>query len=251
MASGYTVFFTYLLESETGNTNNYGYNTAIHCNYINSLYLNNITNKEVNIYFNDVDEFKFIRVSGCTGYTVNKIYLIVQLINNSTYTNLSDVKPIASEWRKYDVTNQISGYTSGQTLSAYDLTSTVFKVPIYLYYNVDLMPTYNLDYLNYPLITQTGTTALDIPLCFGDEQFFLGNVSTNIEAIAYTTDIVINLPTNEFNSSNNNTWDGNDVYITEIGLYDNNKNMVAIAKLNNPIIKNSTIARTLVFGLDF
>ncbi len=251
MATGYSVFFTYMLESDSGSTTGCGYSTAIHCNYINSTYLETITNKEANIYFNDVNDFKFINVSGSTGYTANKIYLIVQLIDNSTYININDVKPIVGEWRKYDVTDQISGYVTGQTLSAVDLTSAVFKVPIYLYYNETLMPKYNLNYLNYPLTTQTGTTALDVPLCFGDEQFFLGNVSTDIEAVAYTTDLAINLPTNQFNSSNNTTWDGNKVYITEIGLYDSNKNLVAIGKLNDPVVKDSTIARTIVFGLDF
>jgi hypothetical protein len=247
MANGYTVFFTYLLESEKG----LSYSNSIHCNYINSTYLDNVTNKEVNLYFNDVDDFKFLSVSGSTGYTANKIFLIVQLINNSPYTNLSDVKPISTNWKKYDATDQITNYVSGQTLSAFDLTSTIFKVPIYMFYNEDVMSTYDLGYLNYPLLTQTGTTSLDKPLCFGDEEIFIGNVSTNIEAVAYSTDLVINLPTNQFNSSNNATWSGNKVYITEIALYDDNKNMVAIAKLNNPILKDSTISRTLVFGMDF
>jgi hypothetical protein len=251
MAAGYTVFFSYLLESDSGNTTGFGYSTAIHCNYINQIYLDNITNKEVNIYFNDVDDFKFLSTTGDTGYTINKIYILVQLINNSLYSNLSDVKPTSNEWKKYDVTTQISGYTSGQLLSAIDLSSVVFKVPLYLYYNETLMPTYDLSYLNYPLVSQTGTTALDTPLCFGDEQYFIGNVTTDIQAVAYTTDLVINLPINEFNSSTNESWDQDKVYITEIGLYDSNKNLVAIGKLNNPLPKDSTISRTIVFGIDF
>lgn len=251
MANGYTIFFTYTLGTESGSTNGFGYSDAIHCNYINELYLENITNKEVNIYFDDINEFKYLNVDGVSGFSANKIHVIIQLIDNSTYDSLDQVKPIMGEWRKYDVTDQVLNYVSGQSLSSFDLTSTIFKVPLYLYYNDTLMPIYNLEYLNYPLVTQTGTTTLNTPLIFGEEEVFFGNVSTEIEAIAYTTDLAINLPTNEFNSSDNETWDGENVYITEVGLYDSNKNLVAIGKFNNPIVKDSTIARTIVFGIDF
>ena len=80
----------------------------------------------------------------------------------------------------------------------------------------------------------------------------MGNVETDIKAIAYTTDLAINLPQNEFNSSTNETWNNTDIVaISEIGIYDANKNLVAIGKLNNPIQKNSGIARTIVFAIDF
>jgi hypothetical protein len=251
MIKGYTVFFSYVLETNSG----YGYSTAIHCNYINSLYLDSITNKEVNIYFNNVDDFKYLsnNINGGTGYTVNKIYLLIQLINNSTYTNLNTIKPVANEWRKYEVTDQIidyfSGYTTGESLTPTYLCGSIFKVPIYKY---NTMSIYNLDYLNYPSITQAELKGVDAPLCFGDEQYFIGNVSADAEAIAYTTDLAISLPLNQYNSTTNPTWDHlSEVYITEIGLYDSTKKLVAIGKLNDPVPKNSTISRTIVFGLDF
>jgi len=89
-------------------------------------------------------------------------------------------------------------------------------------------------------------------LSFGDETYFFGVVETEIKADVYTTDISINLPLNEFNTSTNSTWDGNSkVYISEIGIYDSDKNLVAIGKLNNPVPKDSTISRTIVFAIDF
>jgi hypothetical protein len=248
MANGYTVFFSYLLETTPGN----GYSTAIHCNYINSLPLETVVNKEVNIYFNDVDDFKFLAAgfNGGTGYTVNKIYVLVQLINNNAYSSLNDVKPIASNWRKYDVTNQIedyyTGFTVGQLLTSEYLCGSIFKVPIYKYNNIVEMPIYNLEYLDYP--EKTAPDALS----FGEEQYFIGNVSADAKAIAYTMDLAINLPLNQFNSTTNPTWDSaSPVYITEIGLYDSEKNLVAIGKLNNPVPKNSSISRTIVFAVDF
>jgi len=247
MANGYTIFFSYMLTPDSGDTSGYGYSDAIHCNYINTLQLDAIRNKEVNIHFENESDFKFLSISGGTGVTMNNIYVLVQLINNSTYTSISDVKPIANAWKRYNVSDQITGYTSGQKISADDITTTVFKVPLYLYNNVNEMPSYDLSYLNYPAVDSDSDL-----LCFGDEEYFIGNVTTDIEAIAYSTDLAIQLPLNQFNSSTNETWDGtSEVNITEIGIYDTNKNLVGIAKLNNPIPKDATIARTLVFGLDF
>ena len=243
MAQGYTVFFTYMLWSDSTQTNGYGYSDAIHCNYINKLYLDDIVNREVNIYFNNINDFKFLSNSGGTGYTTHKIYVLVQLINNSTYDDVNDVIPLSNNWKMFNVTNQILGYVSGQTLSALELVTTIFKVSLTTY---TLGQDYNLDYLNYPNSLQTDE------LCFGDEQLFLGNISTDVGAIAYSTDLAITLPLVEFNSSNNETWDGiSKVYISEVGIHDDNYNLVAIGKLNNPVSKDGTISRTLNFGLDF
>ncbi len=241
----YTVFFTYML-SNTGNTKSYGYSDAIHCNYINNIQLNDVINREVNLYFNDINDFKFLSTGSTdgTGYTANKIYIIAQLINNLAVT---EIKPISTDWKIFDVTDQIRYRISGSTtpISAIDLASSVFKVSVL---DFNTAPTYNLEYLNYPLITANGLTVAS----FGDEEYFLGNVTSDIEAIAYTTDLGINLPLNQFNSTTNSTWDANSpVYISEVGIYDIDENLVAIGKLNNPILKDSTISRTLVFAIDF
>jgi hypothetical protein len=248
MAAGYTAFMTYMLSGNTSGVRSqgYGYSGAIHCNYINKIQFDTILNKEFNVYFKNENDFKFLSTSGGTGFTAHKLYVIAQLIDNSSYNSIDDVKPISSAWKMFDVTNQIIDYVSGSTLSKSDLSSTVFRVPISQY---QLAKTYNLDYLNYPSNSE-GSSDL---LCFGDETYFLGNVKTSVEAIAYTMDLAINLPLDQFNSSNNETWDStsDQVYISEIGLYDSNKNLVGIAKLNNPIPKDRTISRTIVFAMDF
>ena len=87
---------------------------------------------------------------------------------------------------------------------------------------------------------------------YGEEAFFFGTVRTDIRATVYTTDIPIQLPLNEFNTTTNPTWNGvESVAISEIGIYDDNNNLVAIGKLNHPISKDATIARTIAFQLDF
>jgi hypothetical protein len=242
MASGYTIFVTYLLSGAT--TQNYS--TAVHCNYIKKLFLDTDVPdiEEVKIYFNDITEFKFLNGSLGTGFSANKIFAVLQLVDNSTFPYPSGVTPTAANWKLFDITNQIAGV--GTYLTPLNLTSQVFNIPLNQY---AIMATYNLDYLDYPIASRSDL------LCFGDEVYFFGNVQTEIEAVVYTTDLSIPLPLNQFNSSNNRTWlqmsPKPRVYISEVGLYSDTFELVAIGKLNDPVPKDATISRTLVFDIDF
>jgi len=241
--SNYTIFTTYALVP-TGNTAGYG--QAIHCNYINKMQIqtDNLAIQEVRVNFQNVNEFKFLGddLNNGTGFTAHRIYIIIQVVNSGN-TDISLVNPISGAWKYYDVTNQVVGYSGIGFLTASQLVSVVFKVPLN---NYDSYLNYALDYLNYPSSSQLEQ------LSFGDETYFFGNVTADIKADVYTTDLSINLPLNEFNSTTNSTWDGvSKVYITEVGIYDSNKNLVAIGKLNDPVPKDSTISRTILFAIDF
>lgn len=237
--TGNTIFITYVL-IPSGDTS---YGQGIHCNYIKKVQSSQ-TNPyitEVNLNFLDKEDFKFLN-SGIlnTGYTANRIHAIVQIVDNTDFDTIDDVVPDSEAWKYLDITDQIVGYVD--QLTPTNLLGQVFKIP---FFNYDSFPTYTLDYLNYP-------TTANNELLFGDASYFFGNVSTTIKADVYTTDISISLPLNEFNSTTNKTWDGSEtVYISEIGIYDSNKNLVAIGKLNDPVAKDSTIGRTIVFALDF
>jgi len=254
MAS-YTIYTTYILEPITGATQGYG--KAIHCNYIKSMPLDsdNISGEEIrmNLKISGETNFKFLsnNVANGTGFTAHKIYALVQIINHINYTNIEDIKPISYNWKKFDVTSQVIGYTSGSTfmLTPANLILQVFTIPLLQYYNTGstLFTPYNISYLNYP----SNLPIADKKLCFGDETYFFGNVATDIHADVFTTNLSINLPLGEFNSSGNLTWNGETIAITEIGIYDLNKNLVAIGKLNDPVEKNETIARTIQFAIDF
>jgi hypothetical protein len=238
MASGYTIFTTYVFVPTTGNSE------AIHCNYIKSLQLNpnGIDVQEVSMNFPNINDFKFLSssVSSGTGYTANSIYAVIQLINNSGYTNISDVKPDIAKWKYVDLTSQIPSYAG--VITPANITSVVFKIPLSGYSS---LASYNLNYLNYPI---SGSTSL----CFGDEIYFLGNVTTDIHADVYVANINIPMVLGQFNSTTNPTWDSvSSVYATEVGIYDSNGNLVAIGKFNDPVEKNSNIARTIEFAIDF
>ena len=262
MADGNTAFISYILIPTTGLAAG-NYCRAIHCNYIKKIDLGTGDPyvQEIGLNFPNDDtmdigkdrfvlqresDFKFLADSATllenplgTGYTANKIHILIQIVNNASFDSFDDVKPDSTLWKQFDVTSQAGSTTY---LTATQLTDVVFRISLLKYNDPAIFLPYNLDYLDY----ETGD------LGFGEETYFFGNISTEIKADVYTTDISINLPLNEFNSSTNKTWDGIEtIYISEIGIYDSNKNLVAIGKLNNPVAKDGTIARTIVFALDF
>jgi hypothetical protein len=74
-------------------------------------------------------------------------------------------------------------------------------------------------------------------LNFGDEYFFYGNLETDIQATIYQMKYLINLSRNQFTDTSNPTWtSGTTSYVSEIGLYDVNKDLIVISKLQSPEI---------------
>ncbi len=260
MSFAKSVFFTYLMGTPaiTGGTSqvyeinkSYGHAPAIHCNYVQKLETDSIINKTINVILPDGSLFPFLRESleidsGENGYgwCADKLFGIAQIVDGTGTTAIPD----PNQWKILDLTDQLDGYQffSGTTIpkAAFN-TASVIKIGVQEIYDA---AQYTLDYLNYP-------SALDVDdekLAFGEEAFFFGNVRSEIQAIAYTTDISIVLPLNQYNSTTNKTWDSmSPVQICEVGVFDNNDNLVAIGKINNPIAKDATIFRTVQFSLDF
>lgn len=236
----YIIYTTYMFENDSYNLNNVIANsTPIHCNYINKIEIDELQNTNINLFFNSIDDFKHMYQSGETyGWSANKFKILVQIVSDDGI-NL-DLKPKSNNWRVYDVTDQI---TFNNVLTPVDMLSTVFNIELNNYNKKDI---YNLDYLNYPSNQKPND------LGFGDEVYFFGNVETRIQAIGYRMNITLNLENNKYNYTTNPTWDGNqDILISEVGIYSEDGELVAIGKFNNPISKNNNISRNITFELDF
>jgi hypothetical protein len=105
---------------------------------------------------------------------------------------------------------------------------------------------YRLD--NYISLTNIGQTGPS--LNFGDEYFFYGNIETDIQATIYEMRYLCNLSQNQFQNSSNPTWEsGQNPYITEIGLYDSDKDLIVISKLQSPVLR--TGIQQFLVKLDF
>ena len=122
------------------------------------------------------------------------------------------------------------------------LTGTTFQIGFDDYNNA---AAYQLQ--NYLDIPENGQTDI---LNFGDEYYFYGNFETDISATIYEMKYLINLNRNQFTNTSNPTWtSGTKSYITEIGLYDQNNDLIVISKLQSPELRQGI--QQFVVKLDF
>ena len=226
---------TYLLANETG----VGYQTGMHCqNYLKisrgGASQNNI---KVNLPINQLPYFKTTYDTN-GGFAASKFYLLVQ-------TTLIGQRPVPGSWKQIDMTANISGY-SGGLINANQLEGSTFTVDLSTY---TAAPVYNLgSILNLPTPSQT------TKLQFGDESFAFANINTQIQATAYKSSFVFTAPASQFNNSVNPTYNtslNNGLYISEVGIYNSLKQMVAIGKVSNPISKKSGDTILLQLDIDF
>jgi hypothetical protein len=170
-----------------------------------------------------------------TGFSANSLKLICQIV-------IGDAQPSPTNWKEIDVTNEISGSTINGYLTVSGITGNTFQITSDLYNNASL---YDLsDYIDIPTNGQT-----DI-LNFGDEYYFYGNLESDITATIYEMRYLINLGRNQFTNTSNPTWtSGTTSYVTEIGLYDTNKDLIVISKLQSPELRQGI--QQYVVKLDF
>lgn len=170
------------------------------------------------------------------GFYADKFEIICQKVDGNG-------RPDSDEWKIIDFTDLLSATTFGGYITQEGLTSTTFVITDELY---ESAPTYDLsDYIDLTQTNYSGTS-----LNFGDEYYFYGILDTNIQATIYEMKYKINLSQSEFQRTSNPSWSsGKPSYITEIGLYDSNKNLMIISKLQSPVLRQGT--QQFLVKLDF
>ena len=236
-----TLWVTYRL-------NNTAFTESLHCNYYSKIVgpSSGCSDTSQNVAVRFGPEFQFLNqplssstVSGLTGYCANSIMLLCQITSG-------DTKPSPTDWKHIDVTSYISATTVNGYLTMSGLTGTTFQLDLASYQNaVDSGDIYNLaDYIDIPTNNQSQY------LNFGDEYYFYGNFTTDISATIYEMRYLINLGRNQFTNTSNPTWtSGSTSYVTEIGLYDSNKDLIVISKLQSPELRQGI--QQYVVKLDF
>jgi hypothetical protein len=123
--------------------------------------------------------------------------------------------------------SQLSASTSGGYLTVSGLTGTTIQITKDMYDNA---PTYNLNnYITLPTSAMSGIT-----LNFGGEYYFYGQITTDIQATIYVMNFLCNIGQNQFLTSTNPTWDGTSPYISEVALYNDEKELMVISKIQSP-----------------
>lgn len=195
---------------------------SLHCNYYSKIDgpsdTCHSTSQNVAVRFGS--EFPFLTQESLSGYSANSLKLLCQIV-------IGDGRPNPSNWREIDVTGEISATTINGYLTMEGITGTTFQISQSEYDNA---PTYNLaDYIDIP---ENGYPDL---LNFGDEFFFYGNIETDISATIYEMRYLLTLGRNQFTNTSNPTWTpGTTSYVTEIGLFDSNKDLMVVSKLQSP-----------------
>lgn len=159
------------------------------------------------------------------GYVANKLKILVQKVEGNE-------RPDPSKWRSIDYTDLLTPTMIDGFITETGMTSNTFVITKELY---DRAGFYDLsDYINLPLATQQNR------LGFGDEYYFYGNIETDIQGTIYEMRYDIGLNNGQFEATSNPTWDQSVVpnpYMTEIGLYDEDKNLLVINKFESPIVR--------------
>ena len=257
--SGKTYFVSYIVESNTYDEGgSFGYPQPFHFTDIVQVpsVPNNTPNQFLKVNF-PVDAFPFMRnttnlnaLSG-TGWNANKIQILVKEMDTASFSSIIDVP--TTDWKLISSGYSGNGIYTGETT---DLTID----PIYLQAKTFIISQEDYDSgTTYSLTGQFSgfTSNNDIGmsgLTFGSESFFYGNIKTGIISTVFKTVITVYAKNSELNSSKNPTFDGtldNNTYITEIGILDNNDNLVAVGKPAYPIKKNSSRYLAFQLELDF
>jgi hypothetical protein len=216
-------------------TNTSAFTNSLHCNYYIKIQGPNescgVNDQNVSLRFGN----EFACLTGVTSF--NKFEILCQKVSG-------DTRPDPTAWRLIDFTSDIANGFVGGNISMSSITGTTFVISSNDYDNS--LVRYRLD--NYITLSNIGETGE--LLNFGDEFFFYGNIETDIQATIYEMKYLCNLNQNQFQNSSNPTWaSGQSPYITEIGLYDSDKDLIVISKLQSPVLR--TGIQQFLVKLDF
>ena len=217
---------------------NTGFTESLHCNYYSVINgpSSGSTNVSQNVAIRFGNEFPFLTSGTTSGYTATSMKILCQLVSG-------DTRPTPTQWREIDVTNQLTGSTvGGGFIVGSGIASQVFQISKENYTGAT---TYNLaNYIDLPTLAEPNV------LNFGDEYYFYGNLETDIMATIYEMKYLVNLGNNQFTTTSNPTFiQGTSPFITEIGLYNSDKDLMVISKLQSPVKRQGI--QQFVVKLDF
>jgi len=232
--TGETMWVTYRFTNNT-------FTNSLHSNYYLQISGKNAdcppTSANVLIKFGE--EFKFLKPfqtqTNIDGFLGERIELIFQKTQTGS-------RPTPNGWKVFDVTNQIQGYNNSYITES-NLVLTTFQITSQIYESAS---SYNLsNYIDIPTLGSSENI-----LNFGDEYYFYGTIKTDIQATIYVMNFACNLGGSQFmRSSNPTATNGTTPYVTEIGLYDDRKDLMVIAKVQSPEKRNGVQQYSL--KLDF
>jgi hypothetical protein len=215
---------------------------GIHCNYYQKIIgpSTGCSVSEQNVTVSFGNDFQCFTTGDNYGFGANEFWILAQ-----TGTT-SQTRPDPYGWRMMNYTADLANYVIfNNYIMPEGMTATTFTISATLYNNAAPYIYDISSQINVATIGQDGYT-----LNFGDEYVFNGTIETDIEATIYEMRYLVNLPNNQFAKSSNPSWsDTYTPYMTEIGLYDSDKNLMVLSEFQSPQIRQGV--QQVVVKLDF
>ena len=243
-----TIYLSYILD----NNNSSGLTETLPCQKYIKITNTSPSSKDILFNLEDLDLLPYMRKIEDIGYDGLGFYatnfkLIYQIVSDN------NARPDSGSWKVIDFTTTGLTVNTGETINPLQLElqdplSNNFLLTSALDLGATTLDIYTP--LGMPLISE------ETKLQFGDERFFYGNLDTYIGATIFKTIFDIRVDSSQFSSTTNPTRSTNDatnppkIKISEVGIYDSNKELVIIGKLSVPVLlDNNTIM--LELSLDF
>jgi len=251
LKAGESLYLTYWLENVgTGTTGTTTVTTPIlPCQRYTVIDNKTNTDKDVQFRIGNLNELPYMRKRENVnydgfGFFADTFKVLAQVVDKTTQN-----RPLSSNWKVIDFTSTNITVTSGQTISPslfenQNPNTTGFILTGSLYTGGT---TFNLgDELDMSTASYYGKMTL------GDERLFYGNLRTHIGATIYKTLFNITVDGASIASTSNSTFEfGDDRYVSEIGILDNNQNLVLVGKLSRPIRISDSTTASIELTIDF
>ena len=249
LAVGETMYLTYMLENDLG----YGLQNSLSCQEYIKITNNSSSPKDIAFRMAEIDMLPYMRKIEAVGYDglgfyATKFKLVYQIVSDAS------IRPSSGSWKVYDFTSTAITSVAGETIDPTLLENQSYLVTGFLLTTVNNALATTFD------ITQTLNMAPNSDasiLQFGDERFFYGNLNTYIGATIFKTLFDIRINTAEYVATTNPTRSKDSttnppaIKVSEVGIYDANKNLVCIGKLSKPIPLSPNNTIMLELSIDF
>jgi hypothetical protein len=245
---GETMYLTYVLENNIVS----GLTTSMPCQKYVKITNNTPTAKDVAFRINGTDMLPFMRKieSGYDGYGfyADTFKLLYQVVSDPS------IRPDAASWKQYNFTSTAITGSANQTINPKLLENQTSSITGFVLDTIK-----NSSATTFSIIQSLNLPANTTPtyLQFGDERFFYGNLTTYIGATVYKTIFDIRVNAGQYNYTTNPTRSTNPasnpptIKITEVGVYDSDRNLVCIGKLSNPVPLSGGNTIMLELSMDF
>ena len=244
-----TMYVTYSLENESG----VGYVTPLPMQRYAKITNEVSSTRNLEFRINEIDLFPYMRkiehpLYDGRGFYADKFKLLYQIVDSI------DDRPRPEAWLEVDYTSDMITIHSGETISPILLET---QSPLTNDFVISTGNTSGATIFN--IINTLGMAPLSNPelLQFGDERFFYGNIEAYIGATTFKTIFDIRLNSSVFVETGNPTRSQDpatnppNIRVSEVGIYDEDKNLVVIGKIMTPIELEPGNTILIEVGMDF